>query len=182
MSDRINDNLKKGIVLVFIANLINLIISLMNGFILPKYLSVETYASIKTYQLYANYIGVLTIGYADGLYLKYGGARIGDIPNREINVCRTNTFILQAIMTVAFVIVGIIIQDHVLIITALSIIPVNIAATFKSILQATGEFRSYSRIMNFGSIFTFAMTIFLLFVIKTDNDMIYIERESCQWI
>ena len=49
----VKDNLKKGIMLVFIANLLNLVISLVNGFILPKYLSVESYADIKTYQLYA---------------------------------------------------------------------------------------------------------------------------------
>lgn len=72
MSENGTDKLKKGLVLVFIANAINLCISLINGFVLPKYLSVETYADIKTYQLYSNYIGVLALGYCDGLYLKYG--------------------------------------------------------------------------------------------------------------
>lgn len=95
MSDSYVKNLQRGIVLVFIANLINLIISLMNGFILPKYLSVETYASIRTYQLYGNYIGVLALGYADGLYLKYGGMKMCGIPNDEINICRTNLLIFQ---------------------------------------------------------------------------------------
>jgi O-antigen/teichoic acid export membrane protein len=174
MSENYNENLKKGIVLVFIANLINLVISLMNGFILPKYLSVETYASIKTYQLYANYIGVLALGYADGLYLKYGGVKMRSIPNREVNISRTNMFLLQSIMTIAFALIGYFVHDKVLIITALTIIPVNIAATFKNILQATGEFKAYSRIMNYGSILTFAATMFLLFVIKTDYDLLYI--------
>lgn len=74
----------------------------MNGFILPKYFSIDTYASIKTYQLYANYIGVLALGYADGLYLKYGGEKMQNIPNREINICRMNLFLLQGMMTIAF--------------------------------------------------------------------------------
>ena len=48
MADKGSENLKKGIILVFMANLINLVISLLNGFILPKYLAVDTYADIKT--------------------------------------------------------------------------------------------------------------------------------------
>ena len=39
--------LKKGIMYVFIANIINLVISLITGFVLPKLLSIETYANIK---------------------------------------------------------------------------------------------------------------------------------------
>lgn len=174
MSENYTENLKKGIVLVFIANLINLIISLMNGFILPKYLSVETYASIKTYQLYANYIGVLAFGYADGLYLKYGGVKIHSIPNDEINICRTNLLLFQGIMTILVVLIGWLVNDIVLIITALTIIPVNVAAAFKNILQATGEFKSYSRIMNYSSILTFVATMILLFGIRTDYDLLYI--------
>ena len=78
------DHLKHGIVLVFIANFINLAISLVNGFVLPKYLPVDSYAGIKTYQLYATYVGVLVLGYADGIYLKYGGKSISrPFPNKE---------------------------------------------------------------------------------------------------
>lgn len=160
--------------MVFIANLINLGISLINGFILPKYLSVDTYASIKTYQLYANYIGVLALGYTDGLYLKYGGVKMKDIPNSEINVCRTNLFLFQGIISVAFVVIGCFINDKVLIITTITIIPVNIAAAFKNILQATGEFRIYSKIMNYGAILTFLVTMVLLFILHTETDIPYI--------
>lgn len=174
MSENYTENLKKGIVLVFIANLINLIISLMNGFILPKYLSVETYASIKTYHLYANYIGVLALGYADGLYLKYGGVKMRNIPNDEINISRTNLLLFQGIMTIIVALIGWLVNDTVLIITALTVIPVNVAAAFKNILQATGEFKSYSRIMNYSSILTFVATMILLFGIRTDYDLLYI--------
>lgn len=175
MAENYAKNLKKGIVLVFFANLVNLIISLISGFILPKYLSVETYADIKTYQLYTNYIGVLAFGYADGLYLKYGGLKISDLPNDEINICRTNLFIFQGLMTMIFVIVGWLINDKVLLITALTIIPVNITAAFKNILQAIGEFKVYSRIMNYSSILTFVATMILLFAIQTDRAVFYIQ-------
>ena len=51
--------LSKGIIQVIIANIINLIISIGNGFFLPKYLSVESYADYKIFILYISYVGIL---------------------------------------------------------------------------------------------------------------------------
>ena len=69
--------LKRGIYLIFIANMINVIFSLLANFLLPKYLSVESYAAIKTFQLYVSYVGLFHLGYIDGMYLKYGGSVLG---------------------------------------------------------------------------------------------------------
>lgn len=168
------DNLKKGIMLVFIANAINLLIGLVNGFVLPKYLSVETYADIKTYQLYANYIAVLVLGYSDGLYLTYGGKTIKNISSKEINICRTNLIIFQGFMTAVFIVVSLISRNNVLLLTATSIIPVNIAATYKSIFQATGEFKTYSKILNYTSLLTFIGSMILLIIFKIDDSFLYI--------
>ncbi|MEE1075769.1 MAG: hypothetical protein UHY68_00705 [Acutalibacteraceae bacterium] len=174
MKENSADSIKKGIVLVFAANFINLMISLVNGFILPKYLSVDTYAGIKTYQLYASYIGVLALGYSDGLYLKYGGKKISSIPNKEINIARSNLIVLQIIMMLIFAGIGFIAKDYILMIISLTFIPVNIVSNFKNILQATGEFKTYSGIMNYTSILTFIGTMTLLFVFKIDNPYYYV--------
>lgn len=174
MKNSATENLKKGIVLILVANAINLIISLANGFILPKYLSVETYADIKTYQLYANYIGVLALGYSDGLYLSYGGKKITQVESKNINICRTNLILFQGLVTLGGIAVVLLTKNTILLITATSIIPVNIAATYKNIFQATGEFKTYSKILNYTSILTFLGSIFLLVIIKTDNSATYI--------
>lgn len=169
-----NDNLKRGIALVFIANAINLCISLINGFVLPKYLSVESYADIKTYHLYANYIGVLALGYSDGLYLLYGGRKISDVGSDGFNVCRSNLVVLQTVMTVIGVAFGIITGNSILLVTATSILPVNLVSAYKNIFQATGEFKSYSRILNYTSILVFVGSMILLFGFRTDNSLLYI--------
>ena len=44
--------LQKGIIAVFLANAINVLFSLATNFLLPKFLSVESYAGIKEFQLY----------------------------------------------------------------------------------------------------------------------------------
>lgn len=170
----VKDNLKKGIMLVFIANLLNLVISLVNGFILPKYLSVESYADIKTYQLYAGYIGVAVLGYSDGLYLLYGGKNFLEISRKELTVCRSNLILFQGIVTALAITSAGILHDKVLLITAISIIPVNVVATYKNIFQATGEFKVYSRILNYTSILNFIGSMILLLVIGTDNSLLYI--------
>ena len=133
------DHLKHGIVLVFIANFINLAISLVNGFVLPKYLPVDSYAGIKTYQLYATYVGVLVLGYADGIYLKYGGKSISSISNKEINTFRTNMIAFQGIMTILFVFIGFIINDIILAIAALTLVPANLIQAFKNQVHALSD-------------------------------------------
>lgn len=167
-------NIKKGIVLVFAANLISLVIGLVNGFVLPKYLSVDTYAGIKTYQLYAGYIGVLALGYSDGIYLKYGGKQISSIPNKEISISRGNLLVFQTVMMLIFAGIGILSKDYILVISSLTFIPVNIVSNFKNILQATGEFKAYSGIMNYSSILTFIGTMILLFIFRIDNPYYYV--------
>ena len=52
-------NLKKGIFSVFSANVINMIFKVLTSLLLPKYLSIDAYAQIKTYELYLNYVGFL---------------------------------------------------------------------------------------------------------------------------
>ena len=64
-----NNSLKKGMIKVLMANVLTLMFSLLTNFILPKFLSVESYSEIKTFQLYITYIGVLHFGYEDGMYL-----------------------------------------------------------------------------------------------------------------
>lgn len=62
-------NIKTGMLKVLIANVVNLIIGLLSSFILPKFLSINSYAEIKTFQLYVSYIGLLHFGYVDALVL-----------------------------------------------------------------------------------------------------------------
>ena len=137
-------------------------------------MSVESYADIKTYHLYANYIGALVLGYSDGLYLAYGGKKISDVGSKGINVCRSNLLLFQGIITVIGIAVGILTGNYILLVTATSILPVNLVATYKSVFQATGEFKIYSRILNYTSILNFAGAMILLFIIRTDNSLLYI--------
>ena len=166
--------LSKGILQVIIANIINLIISIGNGFLLPKFLSVESYAALKTFLLYTSYIGILHLGYVDGIYIKYGGKTISEIDTEEFTKEKRILSFLQLGITLPIVLIAFIIGDSNLLFAAISIFPINMMFFFKFIYQATGEFKEYRRITNLSSILVFALNLFSLFIIRTDLSLCYI--------
>lgn len=58
----------KNITMVLCSNMINMLVSVAIGFILPKYLTLESYGYYKLFQFYINYAGLLHLGYADGIF------------------------------------------------------------------------------------------------------------------
>lgn len=85
-------SLKKGLMYVLIANFINLGFNLITNFVLPKELSVESYATIKTFQLYVSYAGLFHFGFVDGMYLKYGGKNVQDIRGEDLRTNLSNVY------------------------------------------------------------------------------------------
>lgn len=166
--------LKRGLVVVFAANVVNLVISLLSGFIIPKNLSVETYAAIKTFQLYASYVGVLHFGFVDGIYLKYGGRSLDEIGVSSVQRSLSTLRIFQLIISALGVIAGLVTKNIILAVFGLYIMPTNILFFFQYMYQAVGEFDSYSRIIYATNILRFAINLFLIFIIRTDAAYLYL--------
>lgn len=169
-----NNSLKKGMIKVLMANVLTLMFSLLTNFILPKFLSVESYSEIKTFQLYITYIGVLHFGYEDGMYLKYGGKTIDEISGEDLQTNLYTLRIFQIVVTAVTVVIAAFLKDAVFLAFALAILPVNLVAYFKLLFQAIGEFGKYGRIMNVTAIVTFAINVIALFVLRTDNYRIFL--------
>lgn len=169
-----NKGLKTGILVVFLANIINLSLSMVKSFILPKYLPIDTYAGIKTYQLYISYAGLAALGYIDGMYLKYGGENIDEI-DRESFCSNISTFrILELLVSIIIAISGIILRDFIIVLVGATIISLNITDYYKCFFQATGEFKFYSRIMNISSVLMFTANMVILFLVRSDKYFVYI--------
>lgn len=167
-------NFKKGIMNVFVANIINLIISLFTGFVLPKLLSIESYANIKLFQLYITYVGILHFGFADGMYLQHGGKNINEINQRNV-LSEFKTFkVFQTFVTIVAIIIAVILKNEILLFCAMVILPINIGSYIRNLYQAIGEFKRYSRFTNINTLLIFAINIILLLIVKTDNYYIYI--------
>lgn len=165
---------KKGAMYVFFANIINLMISLFTGFVLPKYLSVETYADIKLFQLYITYVGILHLGFSDGMYLRHGGKNIKEIEKKDI-LSEFKTFkLFQVIVAIIAVAISLIMHKKILLCCSLVIFPINVANYLKSLYQSVGEFKRYSRFTYLNTMLIFIINVILLFIIKSNDANLYI--------
>lgn len=154
--------LAKGIMLIFGANVINAIFSAVTNFALPKFLSIEAYSGVKTYYLYLSYIGLLHLGYSDGVYLKYGGKKPEEISSGTLRSDISTMRVFQFIVVLLCIGTSAFINDYAFFMCALTILPYNMAYFFRYYYQAVGEFNEYARIMNYTAISTFAVNIILL--------------------
>lgn len=169
-----NESMKKGIVVILVANIINLLISLVRNFILPKYLPIDTYADIKFYQLVLSYGGLMAVGFIDGMYIKYGGKTIDEIDVIDFRNNLATFRILELVIVICSVAVGLFVNSYIIVLAVLSIFAINIADYYKCFFQATGMFSYYTRILNASTIMLFLMNMVLLFVVKVYAPQYYI--------
>lgn len=181
-----NKSLKHGITVILIANIVNMIFNLATNFLLPKYLTINTYSQIKTFILYTSYIGILHLGYSDGMYLRYGGKDILSIPTRELATDIKTMRITQIVITVILSFISIFVGDPVLIASAVAIAPINMGNYYKYLLQATGEFDNYSKVLNFTTIFTSVLLLLLVILGNYSNSigylLVYLVVDIVIWI
>lgn len=164
----------KNITMVLCSNMINMLVSVAIGFILPKYLTLESYGYYKLFQFYINYAGLLHLGYADGIFLRYGGMTINQITKENIltNSCTLRN--MQLIISAIILAGGIYIKNYIIILLACSLMPINMIAYYKNIFQATGEFKKYGYIISVLPMLNFIGDFILLKIIMTDNYVYYI--------
>ena len=172
MSQNTN-TIKRGIVTIFVVNVINMVIGILTNLILPKYLSIDTYADIKTFQLCLSYIGVLHLGYNDGVYLEYGGRNISEVNKDQLSRNATTIKFLEAAFFIVFLFVGLFLGNNMVIYVAFILVPYLLVAYYKYLFQACGEFSRYGRILNAVTIGLFAANM-LLILLKVDNSAYYI--------
>lgn len=167
-------NYKKGIAYVLIANIISLLTSLFTGFVLPKILSIETYAYIKEFQLYITYISIVGLGFSEGMYLRLGGKNVEELTKKEI-LEELRTFkIFQFIISIIAITISVIINNKMMLFCSIVIFPMNVSGYLRNLYQATGQFDKYSKFTNINTFLTLIVNIFLAFMIKTDYYITYI--------
>ena len=69
----------KDVIIYAFGNGLLLLFALIKSFIIPKYLSIEGYGYWQTFALYASYTGLLHIGFADGILMRFAGKDIDEI-------------------------------------------------------------------------------------------------------
>ena len=166
--------MKRGLIQILLANIIYLIINIISSFLLPKLLSIDTYAVLKTYTFYVGYAGFLSLGYADGMYLKYGGEDINHIDFSDLSSNYKSYILLEISISFICLVISLVIKDFVFMAFAVSSFCINLIGYYKNFYQAVGEFQLYGKALNYQSILLFAVNMLLLFLLRTDDSKIYI--------
>lgn len=166
--------MKKGIMQVMLANVLCMLISIATNFILPRYLSIETYNVIKSYTLYISYAGLFAFGYTDGIYLKYGGSQITTLNKDELNKDSFTYFVFQTFIFILILFGAILRKNDLFIVFSIGLLATNLGGYFKILYQATGVFGKYGMALNLEKIVVFFVNIFFVFLLRTDASSFYL--------
>lgn len=79
-----------------------LVCSLVTSLVVPKYMGTTQYGYWQIYYFYLNYINFVTLGYNDGLVLKYGGKKKEDIPIERIRSANA----LMCLLSICVAVIG----------------------------------------------------------------------------
>ncbi len=166
--------MKKGIIQIFFSNVIFLIFGALTNFILPKYLSIESYSTLKTYVLYTSYAAILSFGYIEGMFIKYGGKSVSETYDLGFKRNAITFWIFQSAIMIILIIVGVIIKNLMLIACSIGFFAINICNYYKNYATATGDFKPYSIMTSMEKTMIFVLNALFIFAFKIDNPYYYI--------
>ena len=156
--------LKRDLLRVSGSNLIVLVSSVINGFLLPSVLSIDSFANYKTYTLYVGFVGFLHLGFVDGINIKYGGKEEIEVDIIEFNLYHKFFLLFQSLVVFVVLTLGFVIKDNFLLLLALSILPLNLQSLFLFYYQAIRKFKIYSKGVIFAPLTSIVITISLIFL------------------
>ncbi|MCI9173720.1 MAG: hypothetical protein HFH49_02075 [Lachnospiraceae bacterium] len=67
------------------ANVISMLVGILSVLVFPKFIGVDEFGYYQLYIFYISYVTLTAFGWADGVYLKYGGWRFEDLPFSKLN-------------------------------------------------------------------------------------------------
>lgn len=167
--------MKKNLFHVMVSNIFYLIIVAGTNFLLPRFTSIETYAAMKEYTLYVTtYADIVTLGYLQGVYIRFGGKRVEEVSAKEIgvNFCTFVFFMLP--FSIVLTIVGFTTSNSVLVVFGAGLVATEIVMYFQLLYQATGEFKAYGIALNASKVLVFFAYIIMIFGITKEIQILFV--------
>lgn len=157
--------LLKNFSAAFVANVVNLLVTVFVTLYIPRFSGVEAYSQWQLYLFYTSYLWIIAFGWPDGIYLRYGG--------KEYSAIEKKTIKAQFVIVICYLVVILPIlavtcakqNDYIVIVFVLidSAIEIPREALMK-LLQATNRTVEYSKIL-ITSRFLFLVLIFACTII-----------------
>jgi O-antigen/teichoic acid export membrane protein len=132
------------------ANMVNLLISIILSFVVPKFLGTEQYGYWQLYMFYIGYVGFLHFGWADGLFLRYGGKYYNEL---DKSLMHSQYWLLAGLEIIVFLMIFVLVllfghdEDKMLITIAagLNCILILPKTALQYLLQGTGRVKEFAR-------------------------------------
>lgn len=137
----------KNISYTLASNLLSTLTSIFVVLIIPRFIGVRAYGMWQVFMFYAGYVGVMHLGWADGLFLRRGGQHIKDIDSIDLKsesllYILFNTLIGLLVSAYGFFVSS----EYVFIVISLGVgvVVINFRTWVTMILQSTGNFKAFS--------------------------------------
>jgi O-antigen/teichoic acid export membrane protein len=134
--------------------------SFVTAFILPKLLGVSANGYYQLYLLFTNYVGILHLGFNDGVYLKFGGVDYDDLPRGVFRAFMRFYFAFNALEVLIFTALLFFETDpnrrFAIFFAILNILVVNAAGLFNKINQISNRIKIFSGVVIAGNVQTLA--------------------------
>lgn len=153
-----------------LSNFLQLFSGILVGFIVPKIMGYDDYANFKIYTLYLTYLSLFTIGFGDGLYLKFAGIDKERLNKSEISYL-LRKYYLQLFLffiIILFLVLFFLPKEYFFIGICLcvSLISTNVVSVHQNLSLITSSFNEYSLRTVIKALFTSIFVIFLYVLFK----------------
>lgn len=139
----------KDVSLTFASNVLATLISMVVTLILPKFLGVTDYSYFQLYIFYFSYVGLLHFGWADGVFLRYGGAYYENLDKRAFSA-QLRLYLAFQIIVAALLFAALLVfhpaaeKTRVFSMVIVAAIFANIRFLIQYILQGTSRIKEYA--------------------------------------
>lgn len=136
------------IIYLIFSQAIGVVLGILKSIVLPMILSVSDFGYWQIYLLYVGYLGVLAVGFNDGLLLKYGKYDYEDLLNKKLGANIFLFMIFQFLLTILlFIIIYFFIEESkrmLFILISINIPLVGLNGVFLALFQSTNQIKKYS--------------------------------------
>lgn len=169
----------KSVSYTLVSNIINFSISALVTFIVPKILGVESYGAFQLYVFYVSYVSMLHLGWADGIFLKYGGEHIENLRNKVFGSQLWIYLFYTGVVSVLFnILILIFVEDgqkqQVLFFTSIATTAILPSTLFNLILQSTNCIKKYAIMVSLDRIVYVSLVVFQILTGKCSYQMLMV--------
>lgn len=137
-----------NLVYLMVSQIIGLSLGILKSILLPIYLTVEDFGYWQIYLLYVGYLGMLSLGFNDGLLARYGKLNFDSLPTKKIGESIKVFMFFNLILTSLFLsYLYFYVEDEKKIVFYFVVINIPITilnGIFLFLLQSTNQIKKYS--------------------------------------